>query len=141
MSNLIIFKHGLSKVPVMSFVVETADVAFGDPVETATAGKVKVSDAYQDTIGHLLPDDGYEALSGSTSVAIGDFAMVALKGSVVRMNAGSVISVGDLLILDSTSRVTNIYVSGTTDAADLVGIALTAGGSSIIPDRIEVVRF
>lgn len=134
MSNPI-FPYGTDGIPRKTLKVATAAIPFGTPVEISAAQTIQSCDNYEDCIGHVLPDESYEAQNGSTSVAVGDLAQVALRGPVIKLTAGTTISAGDKLTLMSNYRANNDFESGTT--GKFAGIALEAGGSG---STFEAVR-
>lgn len=133
----ILFPYGIDNNQ-KTFKVSNAAIKFNSPVEldTGTAGRIKISTNWSNAIGHIVPDDVYEATNGTTMIAVGDFAYVALKGPVINMTCGTTVTRGDKVSLDSNSKVTGLMISSGSSNHH-VGIALESG---VLNGVIQVMR-
>ena len=132
-----LFPYGEQPVQKELFKVSTAAVKFNSPVEllAGTAGRIRASDNWTNTIGFVMPDDAYEAENGTTMVAVGDYVNVAMRGPVINMTCGTTITRGNKIALNSAYKATGD--STATVGTSILGIALESG---VLDGVIKVVR-
>jgi len=81
-------------------------------------------------IGWIQPDASWEATSGTATFAVGKLAPVLMRGRVLRGTAGTAISIGDVLLHDSSGLLTGDDAAGSAQGMKVVGIALDSASAA-----------